>query len=283
VIIRNVKATFKNTTDKNAPGFQAQIDGGSINPTPAPDSSVYGTVDILKESSPPTALMYNGNVPGGGSHRVFISYTFNTKFAKGRLTTEFGTVDNNLKFKSLGEDSSERLALSGNLSNDGNLASLTLVNDSGSPLVGTVGVFVETGLSDFANPDQFDQPHGETVLSASRPFSLSDGGVFNPSPITAGLSADQYLLVRGTVDDSTGVYAFSEGFALAPVPEPSPLVLGAGATTLGLLVWWVRRLLGFAATAPAPGTGPGDGTAEEATREGSSDRKGQRVCEIDLR
>jgi hypothetical protein len=269
IIIRTVNRTYENATNKDATAFQVEaqrvvngfvVNSGGIMTNPPPWSSAYDTIEQIKEK-PYLVKMYDGTVAAGKSHKIFLQYSFDNKKRNVPLLTAFGTVDGDKYFTSFGDGSSKLLALDGNLLNQGNLASLALMNDSGFALGGTVGVFVETGRRFLDSPDQFDQPHNETILSPTQAFSLSDGGALNQTPITTSLSDDQYLLVRGTVVDSTGTYTFSDGFAIAAVPEPSPLLLGACAATAGLGVWWLRRLLRRGTAAPVRPSLPAERTA----------------------
>jgi PEP-CTERM motif len=225
VVAQKIQTFTNPSTTQPAYGFNLTV-SGAILAKPAPTSTVFTNVPMLFTTFVANdSVMYSSPVlpPGaavnpGKNLTVTYSESYNDKTQTGFLRNSKFTNINHV----LITPSAAKLALDSSASYNGSLASLSVLNDSGAALTGTVSVYLNPGLSTIFGTDQFDTllPNAIPVLPTTS-FSLADGQPLGASPLTVNVTDDEYLLVLGTVDTSSGTVDFAEAFAA--VPEPSTL------------------------------------------------------------
>jgi hypothetical protein len=214
---------------------------GAILAKPAPTSTVFTNAPALaKNFTPNDTVTYSSPVPAGPAVKPKnpVTVTYSEKY-------DSATQNGFVRMYSFTDVNStvipaKSLALDSSASFNGTHASLSLLNDSGSALTGTVSVYLNPGFSSLFGTPQFDTllPDAVSVLPTTS-FSLGDGQSLGASPLTADLSDNQYLLVLGIVDTSSGTVDFAAAFA--SVPEPATLVLFALAFVTEAVYGFSRR------------------------------------------
>lgn len=240
VIFGHNSLDFKNISKKDGTDFHFQIDETFREPDPTSSTTGVPKTAVFKKaefgtSAPATVTFSNGTVAANGAHDVDFRYQYNT----GLVAKQTGKISKDVFSDASGDinGSSQLAALGATADFNGARASLSLTNDTATRLNGTVGVFANTGLSQF-DGDQFNILRtGFSTILQTQSFSVGAGERF--MDLTGSLGPDQYLLVLGSVSDSSGTFPFAEAFF--PVPEPvSLVVLGTG--LLGALGYaWCRR------------------------------------------
>jgi hypothetical protein len=98
---------------------------------------------------------------------------------------------------------------------------VSVSNDFGSALSGSVEIFVNAGFFEHFNLDAFDSLRNERLFFSSPDFFLQQGEGF--SDIQTHLeSLDEYVLIRGFVDSGDGFGDFPFAIGLSPVTVDRP-------------------------------------------------------------
>jgi hypothetical protein len=220
--------------------FELTIGGKFVG---VPKSDVFPNRSIIDGATNGMAIFSGDNLNNNGETNI----TFTSNAVRNAPAGFFTFTDVNGKMTQISSVARSK-ALDGNTvvfnpTGGGYDSTLSLINDFGSTLTGSLTVYVNNGFSQgLFNLDDYATLRNATPVFTDSDFSLADGEVL--SDIGAHLqSIDQYLLVLGDVDagDGDGPSPFSLAITPATVPEPSILVSLAVAGLFLLHYIWRRR------------------------------------------
>jgi hypothetical protein len=214
-----------------------QPNAANMNVMAANDFHLSTGANVLKKPASTGGFMNNWTVPtrkveftqGTVNKGAKLGVTITTKLpnpqACGVFTVDGNPVSNQICAEVLDVTN---LAMTGTSS--GTDVTFALTNNLGSPLTGSVFIYIHDDLVEDFNQESFDTLSDAQLVFSDSLLDLNIGESISPLFLT--LNPDQYILIRGNIDIGNGQGSSSFAIGISAVPEPSSMWLLAGGLAL---------------------------------------------------